>query len=496
MKIRYWCVFFVLPVLLALLIVGLIPPHLISGYELRNDKIILDKTFLENIEYPKLFHVVFFVLNPMIGWLVPLTIDSICEKATDRILSYGETDYEFYLDTNDSIASLGQRPMDCAWGYQDTFWMKNLKVLLKSLDEEAMTYLSPFGRLAIREVIVNSLVNQARIVTYAKKNPSVMEENITKPIIIAGPPRTMTTHLQGILSKHPQTMYLSFLDAQYPLIPNNINLDDVGTHKDPRTLPVKLSINMFSFLRPLFSMMFRFNTEDPQNTVQEDIFILQMVFASSVFATQMYVPTYSQMLYASDLAPASRFLKLTQQVMQHQVKMKGGDTNKYWIMKTPEHAGYLDTLLEVYPDAKIILTHREPVSVVKSLSPMLLYFFSFWNNQIDVEKVANYEIDMIEIKLKRLVDHVDQIPKNQLLDIKFSDFVKDTMGEIKKVCEFLGLDLNPEIMDRFEKYIEESPRDGAKKFAYDIESLGHGFNSSCLNDRFAFYSNKFKKYVD
>ena len=403
------------------------------------------------------------------------------------------TDYQFFSDTQQKIDG---DPKNCVAGYKTEAWMKNLEVLLQSINEEAITYLSPFGQFAIREVIINILVTQARIVTLVRNNPEILEEKIEAPIVILGPPRTMTSHLQAILSKHSDTEYLSFLDGNFPLEPENIDPEFILTSADSRVYETQQQLKFFNYICPLFGYMFRFDKDTPHNTIQEDIFIQQLVFASPIFETQMYIPTYSNMFHKQDLTSTYRFLKMTQKVMQYQRRKRLGQIGKYWLMKTPEHAGFIQNLITVYPDAQIILTSRDPISIIKSFAPMMTYVFSFWNNKIDPERVASYQIDILETRLRNLVKQIDLVPKSQLLHIKFPDFVNDSMAITRKVCEFTGLNLTADNVNKMEQYINNSPRDGAMRFKYMIESFGPEFDSEIIANRFTFYSQKFAQYIN
>ena len=98
---------------------------------------------------------------------------------------------------------------------------------------------------------------------------------------------------------------------------------------------------------------------------------------------------------------------------------------------------------------------------------------------------------MYNILIKKYIILSWGINKKSILSIKFNDFVNDTMKEIINMCNFVGLDLNADIITDMENYINENPRDGANKFVYNIESFGENFSHDVLDKRFAFYSNKF-----
>src|SRR5947207_7566282 len=121
MRLSYWCLLIILPILCSFFIVLIIPPHFIKQYNLDNGRIILDKNFLETIEYPLIIHIIFSIFNPEImkRW-VPLTIDSICEKAINRL---DGNDFEFFLDINETMTGNkktgNKNPQDCLNSYNE-----------------------------------------------------------------------------------------------------------------------------------------------------------------------------------------------------------------------------------------------------------------------------------------------------------------------------------------------------------------------------------------
>lgn len=475
----------------------LIRPVKLSSYVeiLPNGKVLIDKQLLENIQHPPIVEFALWAVGngALAQWLLPLEIDSIANAA--RSSASATVQDEFWINYEDGEAP-PTGPAHLASSYAHTYWYRHLQVLLLAAETEGKPYLSAFGRFMIRNACVEALKVQLAVVKLWKENREALQkEKISQPIVIAGPPRSMTTHAQSILANHPDVFYLRFSEGIDPLLPENLAKEKVFTGEDPRHRLLNVGSWVVSYLRPFFYYMFRFDKENMGNTAQEDIFIQAMVFGSPQYETNTYIPSYSMLWHSESNIATYRFLKQTQQVMQWQKnRMFGLKKHGRWLMKTPEHVAYIKDLMQVYPDAMWILTHRDPVPVVKSFIPMILYIQGMWNSRIDAKLFADYQLISLQKRFERFVDQVDLIPEKQIIHVPFHDFVKNNEQWIKRICEFTGLrweGANGEMLD----YIANSPREGANRFEYRIETLGKGYDSDTLKERFKAYSEHFKEYI-
>jgi hypothetical protein len=493
----------VLAISLNFIITSITPPK-VEKYAkiLRNGKIVIDKELLESVadQYPPILATVIYWLgnDKFAKWLLPLTEESIVPAARSRA-GLG-SDAPFWIDKENNETLLG--PPDKLESYANTYWHKFLKILLKALEDEAQPYLSFLGRLAVRDTIIQGLAIQMRIVDVIKKHPEILEEKINKPIVIAGPPRTMTTHAQSILARHPDTFHIRIAEQLDPFYPEGLDPALVYTEADPRTKQVEYIMLFLKFVRPFFKYMFRLEEDRPANTVMEDVLPMALTFGAPTYEVNTYIPSYSNAWHSSDNKPSYRFLKLYQQVVQWQwrngEKVSKNDPRmlrKHWIMKSPEHAGFLKDLMVIYPDAMVIITHRDPVPVAQSFIPLLVYFSGFWNSHVDASLLGEYQLRALENRLNHFVEQYGLVPAEQILHIPFKEFVDDNLGGIKKMCKFAGLSLDHNAMEPMNEYIQRSPREGANRFEYHIETLGENFTAAKLKERFSRYTSKFAQYL-
>jgi hypothetical protein len=286
-----------------------------------------------------------------------------------------------------------------------------------------------------------------------------------------------------------------FFEVLDPMEPDNAALSE--TDADPRFAMVQLAQWMMSYMRELNVYMFPISVR----AAAEDLHWMGNCFGSSVYEVEMNAPSYSKLWHSSDNKPAYRFLKLTQQVVQFQERKRFERAHKpwhgprRWIMKTPEHAGFLKDLMHVYPDAFVVLTHRDPVAIVSSFVVMTTYLAGFWNKRVDAVLFAKNNVEQVERRLNHLVEQIELVPKEQVVHIAFENFVKDNLGQMQLVCARVGLDMSPSNVKLMEQFIQSRPRQGANKLEYRIDTLGPLFTNDALRARFAKYVAKFAEYI-
>jgi len=267
------------------------------------------------------------------------------------------------------------------------------------------------------------------------------------------------------------------------------------TPADPRFFLARMGTAFNVYVCPLFRFMF--NLDAPM----EDLHWMGNVFGSSVFEVPVNVPSYSALWHASSNAPAYRFLKLTQQAVQFQDRGRAARAGKpwtgpkRWLMKTPEHAGFLRDLMSVYPDALVVLTHRDPVPIVSSFCAMAPYIATFWNARMDAHLFGMNNMRQLESRLNHLVDQIGVVPESQVFHLPFSEFVDDNLGAMERVAAFAGLDMGADNVQRMRAFIASRPRQGANVLEYRIETLGPEFSKTAIQERFRRYADTFKQYI-
>lgn len=314
--------------------------------------------------------------------------------------------------------------------FGDESFLPALRTLADSIDREAQ--LHPFGRWVIRNRLIDILATRLRVQALLQQHPEILERPITAPLVIAGLQRTGTTMLHRLLAADPASRALLSWEALSPL-PHPRQRPDAP---DRRLGMARVAEKGLAYLAPEFFAIHPVQADAPE----EDVLLLEYAFMSQVPAATLRVPSYSAWLDQQDMEPAYRYLKILLQVLQWQ--NPGPDRSPRWVLKTPAHLEHLDTLLRVFPGARIIQTHRDPLRTTGSFSSMLAHGYGVFSDQVDAAQVAHAWLDknaaMVQRALKVRAEHPDAF-----VDVSYYALLEDPLAQVERIYAFAGLVLSP-----------------------------------------------------
>lgn len=444
------------------------PPPLETYAKSQDGKIVIDKDLLDSVRMSPLVGFLMWVARPFAKYFLHLDPFALVEAA--------------------------KREVGLDQFYNESYWFPRLSVLCADVNKN--DGLSALGRFMIRDNIKRGLTTQLRVMELVRVHPEILQEVIEKPIVVLGPPRTMTTLCQTLLGLHPQTHYLRFIETHEPLDPPSMAPGDFGTMGDPRVRLMSWARWVLEQIRPLFPFMFPVGPL----TAAEDVELMTFAFGSPVFEVQGYFPEYTRIWHTQDNTPAYEFLKLLHQTLQWQHKQRMikqnllPTQNPRWILKTPEHAFFLKEMTRVYPDALYVLTVRNPVEIIQSYIPLVVYVSGLWNDRIDARQSAMANLNWSVVRWNHLVDHIGLIPRDRLLTVPFRSFVQNASGWALDILAAAGLDqtLAEEAIAR---YLKEHPREGSNRLLYRIQTLGSEFEEEAIAQTFARYIDQFREWI-
>ncbi|MFO8011045.1 MAG: sulfotransferase [Dehalococcoidia bacterium] len=342
--------------------------------------------------------------------------------------------------------------------FGDDSFREPMRILLKALDKEAS--LSAFGRFATRRFIIQLLSTRLLLQDLLKQHPEILQEPIESPIVVAGLPRTGTTHLHNLLSQDPALRYLPYWQTLEPLPPPD-SRPEKG--EDPRIKQCRQALKVIQYIMPLFPAMHEMTVDGPHEEIQ----LLAVHFSSMLFETTYHIPGYRDWYKATDHTGAYAYMKTILQAVQ----WLHGD-NRRWALKSPQHLEQFGPLLKVFPDARIVQTHRDPVRITASLCVMIAYAHRMNNASVDPVAIGRYWADRTEDLLRASVEDRHLIPKEQVMDVRFSDYMADQMGTIKKVYEFAGQPFTEEAERAIQAFIDANPKGKHGSVLYRLEDVG------------------------
>ena len=360
--------------------------------------------------------------------------------------------------------------------FGDDDFRERLCVWLEAVAED--DGMASVGRFAVRRDIVRYAVNRLRFEDLMRRHPEIDEIEIKAPIIIGGLPRSGTTHLLNLIAADSRLRSLPYWESLEPVPDPNEKPEVDGV--DPRLQRCREAYAQQVEVLPLLRNMHDMAPEH----VHEEIELQGLDFASYELEWIATVPRWRDYYLSHDQTPHYLYMKRVLKALQW---MRGPDR---WILKSPQHMEQLGPLHATFPDATFVLTHRDPVSVIRSAITMLAYGDRVRRESVNPPAVAEYWSDRVERLLRSCVRDRDLLPSDRSIDVLFHEFMADDVAMVERIYEIADLEMTPKAQAELEAYMAANPRGKFGQIIYDLKQ-DFGLDPDRLRDRFDFYFDRF-----
>lgn len=325
--------------------------------------------------------------------------------------------------------------------------------------------LTPLGWQGTLSELRGRLENRFRIQKLLAEHPEIAEEPIEAPIFVTGLPRTATTLTHNIIAtseghRGPLLWELHWTDLEVDEATRakRIKADE----KQTRAL-LKLS--------PMYDLIHPLRAEKPE----ECVYILPHGLHQLVLGI---MPRYRAWLDEHDFLDDYRYLKQALQVLQH------GRPRKRWVLKTPEHLFHLDLLLRVFPDAKVVWTHRDPVTVMGSVCSLVETTNLLYIRRPDLDAIGDMWLDLLTSAVAKGRAARPNLPPGSLIDVHYASIASDPWTNVPKLYDRLGATWTAEDTAKLDKIMERPIRD--RRHEYFLSR--YGLTPDRVEDAFGDYA--------
>ena len=308
-----------------------------------------------------------------------------------------------------------------------------LTQLIASLQESAE--LSPTGRFMTAQHFAGGLANNLRAGELFAARPQLRETKLARPVMICGLARSGTTLLQRLLARLPGMRAIAAWEAFEPFPDRAWEPDWTPPREDPRVKRVKMAENFLRWLSPDLFAVHPMDALAPE----EDVLILEQLFMSGVPESTYNIPGYAAWLEQQDQTPAYQWLADSMRALQWQ---RGGDN---WLLKSPHHLEWLETVFEVFPDITIIQTHRDPVETVPSFCSLVGHGWGVMSDKVDPLAVGRHWDRKIDRMLTRSLATRDARGGVGFVDVDYREMVSDPIDVVARLCAQIGLPWSDEV---------------------------------------------------
>ena len=343
--------------------------------------------------------------------------------------------------------------------FGDDWFFKNIDVLIPSLNKQAK--LSLEGGYGAQHMIVSGLVKRLRHVQYVKDNPEILEEQVSVTAVLTGLPRTGSTMLHRMLAAAPNLTGVRWYETQ-----NYVPLEG-ETRADPAPR-LEAAKGVLAYMLEKIPELMSIHPMDLKQP-DEEVIILGQLFSSSMIESTYFVPEYADWLSEQNPRQAYEDLIEILKSLQWQDPSRQG---KSWVLKTPGHLMGLQTVLDVFPDAKIVMTHRDPVSTIPSYCSMEASLYKMGSDDISNTEIGTYWM----ARLKSWLDTFMQVRANadggRFIDVNYTSLLETPSQEGLRVLGAAGLSQSEEIKAGMEDWIEANRREHRAAHKYSLGDFG------------------------
>lgn len=352
-------------------------------------------------------------------------------------------------------------------------YRERLDVYLAALQE--IPGMHDAGIVNFHAQIVQWLKNRLLLTDLLARHPEINDIELVPPVVIAGLPRTGTTHLHNLLAAGSTFRTIPYWESNEPFpLPS-----EQGVEPDPRRARMDVAVQVMNLVMPYFPLMHEMTTDH----VHEEIQLLANDFSTMLFETLGHVPRWRDYYLSHDQTPHYEHLATQLKALQF---LRGG---RRWLLKSPQHLEQLPVLNAVFPGVVVVFTHRDPVPVALSMLAMITYSARMHRFPVAVQEIAATWIDRLELMLNALVRDRDVLPPERSIDIRFDDFMADEMGVAARIYELAGETLTGEAKSAIADYLAGHQRGRLGRVATSAEMFG--LDEDDVRARFEPYTRRF-----
>jgi len=344
---------------------------------------------------------------------------------------------------------------------EDSF-REGLENLLSSLRDEAR--LHDRGRAFLRQRIVGHLSQRLQIEDWYRRYPEIDEVPINAPLIGLGLPRTGSTALSMLLAQDPDVRYLRRWESSQPCPPPS-TVQGV----DPRIPPDNGEM-----------IGTRHHVPGDIHGPMECHELMALDFKSHIFQSFAEIPSYSTWLVEqADLTSTLRYQRRVMKLVQW------GEPERPWRLKCPSHVLWLDALNAAFPDARFVMTHRDPTDVILSVADLYADIIGSFATEIDRPYIGRLNVEHWSLGMDRALKFRANGADDRFYDIDFHAMQEDPIGEVAGLYAWLRVPVSDVFEARMHSWWEQAATE--REPSTHADPMDFGIDLAAVRPRFARY---------
>ncbi len=336
------------------------------------------------------------------------------------------------------------------------YYREGLERTVEALNTEAE--LNDMGRVIQHATISNALIQRLKIEDAYKQHPEIEAESIGGPVFVIGLPRTGTTALSQLVAADPQFRSLRMWESQQPTPPPEADTQ----HTDPRIAQAEAGITMLYEMFPRMKSLY--NSEATAATECQDL--MGMSFRTFHFDGVVRVPSYLAWLMECDMGETYTFHRRVLKLLQWHCKPN------LWHLKTPVHIFALDALVDAYPNAKFMWSHRDPAMVMGSVCSLIKYVRSWSSDRDDAHELGAEQLASWAEGVRRATDFRLRVGDERFADVSFAELQTNPVNTLERAYKTLGLTFSDATVRSVETWARGHKPGSRGAHDYDLDDYG------------------------
>jgi hypothetical protein len=356
--------------------------------------------------------------------------------------------------------------------FGDAGFLEGFRRLLDSLENEAG--LNAIGRLIAHTELLRHLENRLMVAADWKRHPDIGDEEIVRPIFVVGLPRTGSTILHDVMAQDPDNRVPLTWECHRPSPP-----PERATYEtDPR-----IAESAAHIARTSDALIPEFKAIHPMGAqlAQECVMLQAFDFTSIIFAHQFRLPSYQAWVEETDLGPVYATHRRQLQYMQWRCP------GARWVLKSVGHLWGLDKLFDTYPDARIVMTHRDPLKLIASHASLVAMACSMGSDAVDRNEIGGEWSRSWENAMRKGIAFRESgaVDESRFFDMHFAELVADPVAMVSRIYGRFGLALGSEAEALMRAFLSVNPQGKHGKHSYSLDQFG--LDPKTERERFRFY---------
>lgn len=337
-------------------------------------------------------------------------------------------------------------------------WREGLTILVESM--ETAEGVQPSGREDQYGQYVDALANRLRVVEYRKQHPDVALQSVDRPLVILGLPRTGTTVASYLLDQDPARRSLLHWEAADSVPPATTET----LRTDPRCLKKKEERDAMA--AALEAAQFPVPHWEDADGPTECTFLVSQDFKAFLWEAFMPTGAYSEWLLQTDVTSAYEYERSVLQVLQH--KAPG-----VWSLKMPSHAVNIEALVAVFPDVRIVWSHRDPYKATAStLSMIQLAREMTMGPNLKLDEMVATLLPQMRAHVERPLRMRERLGDSRFFHLHYAELIRDPIGQMRALYRWAGDDLKQGTEEAMHEWLKRNPQNRFGKRPYSLDTYG------------------------